>query len=46
MGRFSLAVVGMTFADDSPGFVLLADAGPAAFGEGLLDHECTVLRQP
>jgi CDP-diacylglycerol pyrophosphatase len=46
MGRFSLAVIGMDFADGSPGFVLLAEGGPAAFGEGLLDHACAVLREP
>jgi CDP-diacylglycerol pyrophosphatase len=40
MGRFSLAVVGATFSDGSPGFYLLADDGPAAFAEGLLDHTC------
>jgi CDP-diacylglycerol pyrophosphatase len=46
MGRFSLAVIGMTFADGAPGFVLLADGGPAAFAESLLDHDCTLLREP
>jgi CDP-diacylglycerol pyrophosphatase len=44
MGRFALAVVGMDFADGGPGFILLANGGPAAFGEGVLDHGCAVLR--
>jgi CDP-diacylglycerol pyrophosphatase len=46
MGRFSLAAIGMDFSDGSPGFVLLADGGPAAFAESLLDHDCAVLRAP
>jgi CDP-diacylglycerol pyrophosphatase len=46
MGHFALAVVATTFSDGAPGFFLLADDSPRAFGEGLLDHGCAVLREP
>jgi CDP-diacylglycerol pyrophosphatase len=46
MGRFTLVVVGAVFADGTPGFILLETGVPPAFGEGLLDHACAVLREP
>ncbi|HLZ83928.1 MAG TPA: CDP-diacylglycerol diphosphatase [Caulobacteraceae bacterium] len=47
----TLAVIGATFADGSPGFYLLSDhtdvlRGDSGFAEGLLDHDCAVLKQP
>ncbi|MFL5257141.1 MAG: CDP-diacylglycerol diphosphatase [Rhodopila sp.] len=47
MGKYTLVVVGMTFPDGSPGFVLLNDhvnflAGDRASGEQLQDHSCAV----
>ena len=47
----TLAVIGATFADGSPGFYLLSDhadllRGDSGFAEGLLDHACAVLKQP
>jgi CDP-diacylglycerol pyrophosphatase len=47
----TLAVIGATFADGSPGFYLLSGhadllRGDAGFAEGLLDHGCAVLEQP
>ena len=47
----TLAVIGATFADGSPGFYLLSDhvdlaLGDTGFAEGLLDHGCAVLEQP
>jgi CDP-diacylglycerol pyrophosphatase len=47
MGKYTLVVVGMTFPDDSPGFVVLTDranllAGDRASGEQLQDHSCAV----
>jgi len=47
MGKYTLVVVGMTFPDSSPGFVLLTDrvnllAGNLAAGEELQDHSCAV----
>jgi CDP-diacylglycerol pyrophosphatase len=49
MGHYTLVVVGMTFADGKPGFVVLADrADPAhgdnAGGEELQDHACALGR--
>jgi CDP-diacylglycerol pyrophosphatase len=49
MGRYTLVVVGMDFADAGPGFVLLAGrADPAAGnpgnGEALQDHGCALGR--
>jgi CDP-diacylglycerol pyrophosphatase len=49
MGHYTLVVVGMTFADHRPGFVVLADhADPArgdnAGGEELQDHDCALGR--
>jgi CDP-diacylglycerol pyrophosphatase len=49
MGHYTLVVVGMTFADHRPGFVVLADrADPAhgdnAGGEELQDHACALGR--
>ena len=51
MGAETVVVVGATFADGEPGFVLLSDGADllrfdAASGEGLLDHSCAVLRGP
>jgi CDP-diacylglycerol pyrophosphatase len=51
MGRQTLAVVGATFADGRPGFILLAAAGgtlqnPKGASEELLDHECAILNAP
>jgi CDP-diacylglycerol pyrophosphatase len=47
----TLAVIGATFADGSPGFYLLSDhtdflRGDSGFAERLLDHGCAVLKQP
>ncbi len=47
----TLAVIGATFADGSPGFYLLSDhadflRGDTGFAESLLDHGCAVLKQP
>jgi len=47
----TLAVIGATFADGSPGFYLLSDHADflrrdTGFAEGLLDHGCAVLGQP
>lgn len=51
MKRQTLVVVGMVFEDGNDGFILLADTadvphGDLANGEELLDHACTVARQP
>ena len=46
MGRQSMATIGVTFSDGSPGFVLLANDANGAFAESLLDHSCAVLSQP
>jgi CDP-diacylglycerol pyrophosphatase len=46
MGRQSLGVIGATFADGSPGFILLSDGHDGAFAESLLDHGCAVLGEP
>jgi CDP-diacylglycerol pyrophosphatase len=51
MGAWTLAVIGARFADGSPGFYMLAAAGgvpanPDGASEGLLDHDCAVLRAP
>jgi CDP-diacylglycerol pyrophosphatase len=50
MGKYTLVVVGMTFPDGAPGFVLLADranllAGDRASGEQLQDHSCAIARK-
>ena len=50
MGRHTLVVVGMTFADDTPGFVLLDGQrdpphGGSGHGEDLQDHDCAVARR-
>jgi CDP-diacylglycerol pyrophosphatase len=50
MGHYTLVVVGMTFADHRPGFVILEDrADPAhgdnAGGEELQDHACALGHQ-
>ena len=47
----TLAVIGATFSDGSPGFYLLSDRADFlrqdnGFAEALLDHSCAVLRQP
>lgn len=47
----TLAVIGATFADGSPGFYLLSDhadfmRGDPGFAEDLLDHGCAILKQP
>jgi CDP-diacylglycerol pyrophosphatase len=47
----TLAVIGATFSDGSPGFYLLSGhtdfmRGDPGFAEGLLDHGCAVLKQP
>jgi CDP-diacylglycerol pyrophosphatase len=47
----TLAVIGATFADGSPGFYLLSGhvdllRGDTGFAESLLDHGCAVLRLP
>lgn len=49
MARETLAVVGVTFADEKPGFVLLAGRAnllhlDMASSETLLDHDCRVLK--
>ncbi len=49
MGHYTLVVVGMTFADHRPGFVILADHadsahGDNAGGEELQDHACALGR--
>lgn len=46
----TLAVIGATFPDGSPGFYLLSDhvdllRGDPGFAEDLLDHSCAVLKQ-
>ena len=51
MSRETLAVIGATFSDGSPGFYLLSDHedlvhNDAGFAEGLLDHGCAVLKAP
>ena len=51
MGRQTLVMVGATFEDGSPGFVLLSDRadlarGDKAAGEDLLDHACGVATRP
>ena len=45
MARRTLVVAGATFGDGSSGFYLLSREGDAAFGEALLDHRCTLLKQ-
>jgi CDP-diacylglycerol pyrophosphatase len=47
----TLAVIGATFPDGSPGFYLLSDhvdllRGDTGFAESLLDHSCAVLKHP
>jgi CDP-diacylglycerol pyrophosphatase len=47
----TLAVIGATFSDGSPGFYLLSDRVDlmhpnGGFAEALLDHDCAVLTQP
>jgi CDP-diacylglycerol pyrophosphatase len=47
----TLAVIGATFHDGSPGFYLLSDRADFlhqdnGFAEALLDHDCAVLKQP
>ncbi|WP_206030172.1 CDP-diacylglycerol diphosphatase [Roseomonas sp. AR75] len=49
MGRYTLVVVGMDFAGEGPGFVLLAGradptAGNPGSGEELQDHDCAIAR--
>ena len=49
MGRHTLVVVGMTWENDQPGFVVLDDkadlpAGNLASGERLQDHDCALAR--
>jgi CDP-diacylglycerol pyrophosphatase len=49
MALQTLAVIGATFPDGSPGFYLLSDhadflRGDTGFAEGLLDHRCTILK--
>ncbi|HEY5072211.1 MAG TPA: CDP-diacylglycerol diphosphatase [Caulobacteraceae bacterium] len=51
MGRETLVVIGETFADGRPGFVLLSDRADlarfdVAAGEELMDHKCAVLDEP
>jgi CDP-diacylglycerol pyrophosphatase len=46
MADETLVVVGATFSNGSPGFVLLSNADDRAFGEALLDHKCAVLALP
>jgi CDP-diacylglycerol pyrophosphatase len=51
MGHETLAVIGASFADGSPGFYLLSDRADAAkmdmgSSETLLDHDCAVLKTP
>jgi len=50
MGDYTLAAVGFTRADGTPGFVLLADRvgtvrDDSAYGEQLLDHACRIATQ-
>ena len=50
MGRHTLVVVGMIFADGAPGFILLDGRsdplrGEFGNGESLQDHDCAVARQ-
>jgi CDP-diacylglycerol pyrophosphatase len=50
MGRHTLVVVGMTFANGAPGFILLdgrADLLHGGFGHGesLQDHDCAIAHQ-
>jgi CDP-diacylglycerol pyrophosphatase len=42
MGHYTLVVVGMTYGDGMPGFVLLEGQGDANSGEDLQDHDCAV----
>lgn len=47
MGHYTLVVVGMTFADHRPGFVILEDRADSALGdnaggEALQDHACAL----
>lgn len=44
MGQETLAVVGVSFAPDRNGFVLLAARDSFAHAEALLDHSCAVAR--
>jgi CDP-diacylglycerol pyrophosphatase len=51
MGRETLAVIGASFADGQPGFVLLSDHADLlnadrGASEELLDHSCAVLTEP
>jgi CDP-diacylglycerol pyrophosphatase len=51
MGQHTLVVVGMSFAGDKPGFVVLDDhadlaAGDRASGEDLQDHACALAKGP
>jgi CDP-diacylglycerol pyrophosphatase len=51
MPQQTLAVIGATFDDGSPGFYLLSDhadplRGDPGFAESLLDHGCAILGQP
>jgi CDP-diacylglycerol pyrophosphatase len=51
MGKYTLAVVGMTFTGGQPGFVVLGDhadppAGDRASAEELQDHACAVAQAP
>lgn len=51
MGLHTLVLVGATFPDGKPGFVLLDDranvpAGDRASGEELEDHSCALARKP
>jgi CDP-diacylglycerol pyrophosphatase len=50
MGLQTLVVIGATFHDGEPGFILLSDhadltRNDRAVGESLLDHDCSVLTQ-
>ena len=51
MGAYTLAAVPEVFSGDQPGFILLARRadlarGDPGAGEGILDHRCSVLRNP
>jgi CDP-diacylglycerol pyrophosphatase len=51
MGHHTLVVVGMTYANGTPGFVVLDDqaneaSGDHASGEELQDHACAVAKAP
>jgi CDP-diacylglycerol pyrophosphatase len=51
MGAYTLAAVPEVFPDNQPGFILLARRanlalGDPGAGEGILDHGCSVLRDP